>query len=277
MNLTEALQKQIQFCEQYAHYKCRVFVVSNIGRDIVMKVISSILPIPNRVDLRASRNEATATFPNGSIIRIMAADSRAKGYRYNGQIIDNNISKDVINCYIAPYLMLRNLESNALKRETADDALSRVYYTSISWDDVAELRQCSALNFLNNLKQGIEEKIQTGNFRREYECMFINDCDRPLFDRDLNDKRVLLYNAWGIPEDNITYETEFINKTKQPYLKIEGEYVIDDMDIERKLNVRLPIDTEIYDGFGVTVSDGMVRVELYEIENEKPELKDFSA
>lgn len=283
MNLIEALQKQIKFCEQYEHYNCGVFVVDETKRKIVMGVISNMLPVPNRdIELRYGYDGATATFPNGSIIRIITADSMARGFRYNGQIIDNDVNRDAVNCFITPYLMPRNLRENSLVRESMDEAIGRVYHIDISWDDVEQSKKCKRFETSEDIKKYIQTVIQVymkkdfKKIKKEYKCMFINDCDRPLFDRDLNGKKVLLYNAWGIPKDNITYETEFINKTKQSYLKIEGEYVIDDMGIERKLNVRLPIDTEIYDGFGVTVSDGMVRVELYEIENEKPELKDLS-
>lgn len=130
------------------------------------------------------------------------------------------------------------------------------------------------MNVLETLRY-IEEDMQI--IEKEYASMFeTNNYDRAIVDKELNGTRVLLYEAWGIPKNKITYETEFINKTKQTYLNIKGEYSIEDIGFENDLNVHLLIDTDVYDGFQVSVEDGMVTVEIHEIENEKPELKDLS-
>jgi hypothetical protein len=98
--------------------------------------------------------------------------------------------------------------------------------------------------------------------------------DHPVVTKELNGNKIMLYEAWGIPSGLISYKTEFINKTKQMYLIVKGKYEVPDLDFENNLNIRIHIDTEIYDGYEVTVSDGLVKVTLHEIKNEAPELRD---
>ena len=113
-------------------------------------------------------------------------------------------------------------------------------------------------------------------FRKEYECMFYeNDYNRPVVEKEVNNDKVLLYEAFGIPKGVIRYETEFINKTKQTYLNINGEFKNEMVGFENNINVHLRIDTDIYDGYEVHVEDGLVTVTLHEIKNEAPVLKDY--
>ncbi len=85
--------------------------------------------------------------------------------------------------------------------------------------------------------------------------------------------KIYIYNAIGIPKENIKYETEFVNRTKETYLNIKGEY----KDIfENEIDVHLFIDTDVYDKYEVEFHDGLVFVFLHEIINEKPVLEDVS-
>ena len=102
-----------------------------------------------------------------------------------------------------------------------------------------------------------------------------NDYDRPVVEKEVNNDKVLLYEAWGIPKDMITYEIEFVNKTKQTYLNINGEFKNEIIGFENNINVHLRIDTDIYDGYEVHIEDGLVTVILHEIKNEAPVLKDY--
>lgn len=99
--------------------------------------------------------------------------------------------------------------------------------------------------------------------------------DTPVVEKELNGEKVMLYEAWGIPKNMITYETEFVNKTKQTYLNIKGEFKNEMIGFENDLNVCLRIDTDVYDGYEVHVEDGLVTVILHEIKNEAPVLKDY--
>ena len=86
--------------------------------------------------------------------------------------------------------------------------------------------------------------------------------------------KIYIYNALGIPKKNISYKTEFINRTKQTYLNIKGEYK--DIGFENKINVHLFINTDIYNKYEVRFQDGLVFVVLHEIINKKPILTDVS-
>lgn len=89
--------------------------------------------------------------------------------------------------------------------------------------------------------------------------------------------KIYIYNATGIPRENIKYETEFVNRTKETYLNITGEETIEVLDFRNKINVHLFIDTNIYDGYEVHIMNGLVHVILHEIINEQPVLKDVGA
>lgn len=99
--------------------------------------------------------------------------------------------------------------------------------------------------------------------------------DRPVVEKELNGTKILLYEAWGIPKNMITYSTEFINKTKEVYLNISGKYEKQEIGFENDINVHLKIDTRIYDGYEVDIRDGLITVTLHEIENEEPILIDY--
>ena len=88
--------------------------------------------------------------------------------------------------------------------------------------------------------------------------------------------KIYIYNALGIPKKNINYKTEFINRTKQTYLNIKGEYKAEDIGFENKINVHLFINTDVYDKYEVRFHDGLVFVVLHEIINKKPTLIDVS-
>ena len=214
-----------------------------------------------------------STVLNGSYVKVLVTSDNARGYVWNGVVISNNVNANIIQNVILPKLMPITIF------DYCDEPMKRVYYCDISQDDVEltwNARRSidlliGASRYLHNIGKN-ENK-----FRMEYECMFeTNNYDHAIVDKELNGTRVLLYEAWGIPKNKITYETEFVNKTKQTYLNIKGEYGIEDLGFENDLNVHLLIDTDVYDGYEIKVEDGMVTVELHEIENEKPKLKDLS-
>lgn len=101
--------------------------------------------------------------------------------------------------------------------------------------------------------------------------------DTPVTEKELNGNKVLLYEAWGIPKDMITYETEFVNKTKETYLNIKGKHENESIGFENDINVHLKVDTDIYDGYEVYIEDGLITVVLHEIKNEAPVFKDYRA
>lgn len=88
--------------------------------------------------------------------------------------------------------------------------------------------------------------------------------------------KIYIYNAIGIPKENIKYETEFVNRTKETYLNIKGEHKVEDIGFENDIDVHLLIDTNVYDKYEVDFHDGLIFVFLHEIINEKPVLEDVS-
>lgn len=88
--------------------------------------------------------------------------------------------------------------------------------------------------------------------------------------------KIYIYKATGIPKENIKYETEFVNRTKETYLNIKGEYKAD-IGFENEIDVHLFIDTDVYNKYGVEFRDGLVIVFLHEIINKKPALEDVSS
>lgn len=114
------------------------------------------------------------------------------------------------------------------------------------------------------------------SFKKEYMCMFDNYTAACRIPQQIGTDKIYIYNALGIPKESIKYETEFINRTKETYLNIKGEYKTD-IGFENKINVHLFIDTDIYDKYEVDFHDGLVFVFLHEIINEKPVLEDVSS
>ena len=90
-------------------------------------------------------------------------------------------------------------------------------------------------------------------------------------------KNLYNFNALGIPRENIEYKTEFVNKSKESYLVIQGKVELKDINYENGINICVRIDTDIYDGYEVKIKDGLIRVVLHEIKNEAPVLKDYGA
>ena len=86
----------------------------------------------------------------------------------------------------------------------------------------------------------------------------------------------MIFDAYGIPKENIKHGIEFINKTRQTFLNVCGRKKIKDLEFENHLNIHMLINTDIYEGYEVNVSDGMVMIILREILNEAPQLRDYS-
>ena len=126
---------------------------------------------------------------------------------------------------------------------------------------------------LNNIcfKNGEYIKLE-----KEYECMFIsNEYNTPIRTIEKDNNKILVFNALGIPKENIEYKTEFVNKSKESYLVVQGNVELVDLNYENGINIRMRIDTDIYDGYDIYIENGLVFVRLHEIVNEAPVLKDY--
>ena len=274
INLVEALQKQMYFCENKEKYKCGIYVENPERIKIVANVISNLLPVPNRnIELKMNRYDAGARWQNGSIIRIINASENVRGQRFNGVIIDNDIDNRIVSCVIMPTIR----PIRVFNEETDKEMYERIYTVGISKDDIEKSKKYITRGLRSN--RVIVDDLFFMNeklFKKEYECMFIsNEYNAPIRTIEKDNNKILVFNALGIPRENIEYKTEFVNKSKESYLVVHGSVELKDLNYENGINIRMKIDTDIYDGYDVYIENGLVFVRLHEIVNEAPVLKDY--
>lgn len=254
MDLIEVLQRQIIRCKEISGHHCGVIVSSSRHMDIVKDILSNIIERPNR-DIRFYDGLVPEVrWRNGSVLSIVIPKDNVRGMRFCNLIVDNDIDNNILRKYIF---------STSIPCS----------YVNISIDDLNKSKQYNQVcSLITNTLSFTNVELS----KKEYECMWINnEYDNPVVEKEVNNDKVLLYEAWGIPKDMITYATEFVNKTKQTYLNIKGEFKNEIIGFENDINVHLRIDTDIYDGYEVHIEDGLVTVVLHEIKNEAPILKDY--
>ena len=274
IDLIEALQKQMNFCKNKEKYKCGIYVENPERIKIVANVISNLLPVPNRnIELKMNRYDAGARWQNGSIIRIINASENVRGQRFNGVIIDNDIDNRIVSCVIMPTIR----PIRVFNEETDKEMYERIYTVGISKDDIEKSKKYITRGLRSN--RVIVDDLFFMNeklFEKEYECMFIsNEYNAPIRTIEKDNNKILVFNALGIPRENIEYKTEFVNKSKESYLVVHGSVELKDLNYENGINIRMKIDTDIYDGYDVYIENGLVFVRLHEIVNEAPVLKDY--
>ena len=274
IDLIEALQKQMNFCKNKEKYKCGIYVENPERIKIVANVISNLLPVPNRnIELKMNRYDAGARWQNGSIIRIINASENVRGQRFNGVIIDNDIDNRIVSCVIMPTIR----PIRVFNEETDKEMYERIYTVGISKDDIEKSKKYITRGLRSN--RVIVDDLFFMNeklFEKEYECMFIsNEYNAPIRTIEKDNNKILVFNALGIPRENIEYKTEFVNKSKESYLVVQGNVELKDINYENGINIRMKIDTDIYDGYDVYIENGLVFVRLHEIVNEAPVLKDY--
>ena len=279
-NLVQALEKQIEFCNQYTRYKCGVFVRTKAQREIVMKCISNLLLDLSNIQLRNYEWKLGCYWNNGNCIEVLPVNDSVRGHRFNGVIIENDIEGDIVNSLIMPYLMVR-IDSIGHKIEEFNNVKERIFTVDISKSDVIESKNRS-IYISTGWRRGLRnsnifiDDLCEESFKKEYTCMF-NNHTAAFRVAQVGTDKIYIYNAIGIPKENIKYETEFVNRTKETYLNIKGEYKVEDIGFENEIDVHLLIDTNIYDKYEVEFHDGLVIVVLHEIINEKPVLEDVSS
>lgn len=294
-NLVQALEKQIEFCNQYTKYKCGVFVRTKEQCEIVMKCISNLLLDLRNTQLRNYAWKLGCYWNNGNCIEVLPVNDSVRGHRFNGAIIENEIDRDIVTTLIMPFLMAR-IDSTGHREEEFCSVTSRVFTVDINNNNVIESQNHPIYistewqrNLINNLIPWQRNMLSRGlrnpnifiddlceeSFKKEYMCMF-NNHTAAFRVAQVGTDKIYIYNAIGIPKENIKYETEFVNRTKETYLNIKGEHKVEGIGFENEINVHLLIDTDVYDKYEVDFHDGLVFVFLHEIINEKPVLEDVS-
>lgn len=262
-------------------YKCGVFVRTEDQRDIVTKCITNLLP--SCVRRRSSNHESRFRWDNESVITVLKVNDY-RGHKFNGAIIENEIDRDVVITLIMPFLMVM-IDSTGHRIEEFGGVTSRVFTVDINNNDVIESQNHPIYISTEWQRNMLSKRFGNSNifiddlceesFKKEYICMF-NNYTAAFRVTQVGTDKIYIYNAIGIPKENIKYETEFINRTKETYLNIKGEHKIKDIGFEKEIDIHLLIDTDIYDKYEVDFHDGLVFVFLHEIINEKPVLKDVS-
>ena len=277
-NLVQALEKQIKFCNQFTRYKCGVFVRTKAQCEIVMKCISNLLLDRRNTQLRNYVWKLGCYWNNGNCIEVLPVNDSIRGHRFNGVIIENEIERDIVNSLIMPYLMVRS-DSTGHKIEEFNNVKERIFTVDISESDVTESKsigwQRNMLSRAVRVSSMFIDDLCEENFKKEYTCMF-NNHTAAFRVAQVGTDKIYIYNAIGIPKENIKYETEFVNRTKETYLNIKGEHKVESIGFENEIDVHLLIDTDVYDKYEVDFHDGLVFVFLHEIINEKPVLEDVS-
>lgn len=275
-NLVQALEKQIEFCNQYTKYKCGVFVRTKAQCEIVMKCISNLLLNRRNTQLRNYAWKLGCYWNNGNCIEVLPVNDSVRGHRFNGVIIENEIERDIVNSLIMPYLMIR-IDSSGHKIEEFNNVKERIFTVDISKSDVIESKNRSVYistswrRGLRNSNIFIDDLCEE-SFKKEYTCMF-NNHTAAFRVAQVGTDKIYIYNAIGIPKENIKYETEFVNRTKETYLNIKGGHKVEGIGFENEIDVHLLIDTNVYDKYEVDFHDGLIFVFLHEIINEKPVLE----
>lgn len=278
-NLVQALEKQIEFCNQYTRYKCGVFVRTKAQREIVMKCISNLLLDLSNIQLRNYEWKLGCYWNNSNCIEVLPVNDSVRGHRFNGVIIENEIERDIVNSLIMPYLMVR-IDSSGHKIEEFNNVKERIFTVDISKNDVIESKNRS-IYISTGWRRGLRnsnifiDDLCEESFKKEYICMF-NNHTAAFRVAQVGTDKIYIYNAIGIPKENIKYKTEFVNRTKETYLNIKGEHKVEGIGFENEIDVHLLIDTDVYDKYEVDFHDGLVFVFLHEIINEKPVLEDIS-
>lgn len=244
-----------------------------------MKCISNLLLDRRNTQLRNYAWKLGCYWNNGNCIEVLPVNDSVRGHRFNGVIIENEIEKDIINSLIMPYLMVR-IDSTGHKIEEFNNVKERIFTVDISKSDVIESKNRSIYistgwhRGLRNSNIFIDDLCEE-SFKKEYTCMF-NNHTAAFRVAQVGTDKIYIYNAIGIPKENIKYETEFVNRTKETYLNIKGEHKVEGIGFENEIDVHLLIDTNVYDKYEVDFHDGLILVFLHEIINEKPVLEDVS-
>ncbi|MBE7018435.1 MAG: hypothetical protein E7413_00940 [Ruminococcaceae bacterium] len=105
---------------------------------------------------------------------------------------------------------------------------------------------------------------------------FEDDEQLAFYKKEIDGKCIYCFGAVGIPKENISYSTKHYSKTNEAYLKIIGEYEDQDTGFANSIDIKIPVNTNVYDGYEIDIKNGLVEVTLYEIKQPEPTLKDLS-
>lgn len=136
-NLKSALKRQIMNCNVFPRFRCGVYINSPEKRKCVVDELRKFLDKDIKVEkFIDSSNETVMYFENGSLLRVICTNANVRGQRYNGVIIDGEISCEILKCIIMPSIMPRiiiepTLESYQYTHEPWVETRTRILYCDI--------------------------------------------------------------------------------------------------------------------------------------------------
>ena len=140
-DFVQAVEEQINLCEEHSNYKCGIFVSDKEQYEIALKVISNLLSGYENVYCSKSKYEAFSKWMNnGSIIKIIYPNEYARGNRYSGAIISNSLDREIINTLVMPHLIdYRNFRTGIEEFLGIEDDLGnikdRIFTVNITPED----------------------------------------------------------------------------------------------------------------------------------------------
>lgn len=86
-----------------------------------------------------------------------------------------------------------------------------------------------------------------------------------------DNKKFYYYNVAGMNPGDITVKTEWINKSCEIYITINGESEVDFEKDKISISDKIYIDTKVYEGWDFKIKNGILTVILIEKINPKPD------
>lgn len=104
----------------------------------------------------------------------------------------------------------------------------------------------------------------------------MNQYDQPIATNEFENRKLYTYELIGLGREDIEVKTEFINKTKETFIVVTGKHEFPDLDFDNDINIRLKVDTNVYERFDWDIFNGMLVIDVYEKINEVPKFYDSS-
>jgi len=146
IDLIEALKRQIYFCNTNENYKCGIWITSEIKSDLVINVISNLVWNQKKTEIR---NKFSVRFSNGSSIKVVRANSTARGNIFNGMIIDSAVSKEIVDTVILLCLRPLFVEN---RYNNNDNPTDKMYFCDITEDDVIKSEKYKPILYISSAR-----------------------------------------------------------------------------------------------------------------------------
>lgn len=132
-SLRREIKKQVEYCLNFNRYKAGFFVsdVSKIGK--IKEILDGVNKIVGQMYvIKSNQNWLYVEFLNGSNMKVFVPSDYWRGCKFNGCLIDENITQDVKDYIIYPMIMQRYVEvDGVLKFEDRLETNKRIVEVEI--------------------------------------------------------------------------------------------------------------------------------------------------